>query len=61
MMKRLLVLLCCVGVCCFAAVAVRLFYMQVIDYEFYQGRGGQPADPGCGGARRPGDHLRPKL
>ena len=36
MMKRLLVLLCCVGVCCFAAVAVRLFYMQVIDYEFYQ-------------------------
>ncbi len=36
MIKRIKVVAAVLGVVCFAAVIVRLFYMQVIKYDFYQ-------------------------
>lgn len=36
MIKRLLFLMATLGVVCFGVVVIRLFVMQVIDYEFYR-------------------------
>lgn len=36
MIRRMIVVASVLGVVCFACVAVRLFYMQVINFDFYQ-------------------------
>ena len=36
MIRRLLVVAAVFGTVCFACIAVRLFYMQVLNYDFYQ-------------------------
>ena len=38
MLKRTKVVAVVLAIVCFAAVIVRLFYMQVIDYDFYQSK-----------------------